>query len=59
MSLWKVGSRINMETDIIGKYVRRLLSGANLSTTGHGLPHGADSKSGCIDMDTLLRKGFI
>ena len=59
MSLWKVGSRINMETDIIGKYVRRMLSGANLSPAGPGMPHGADPQRGGIDMDTLLRKGFI
>ncbi len=59
MSLWKVGSRINMETDIIGKYVRRMVSGANPPPAETALPHGAAAKSGGIDMDTLIRKGFI
>lgn len=45
---WRKGSLLNMETDMIGKYVRRMLA-----------PWiGQDRKAG-LDMDFLARNGFL
>ena len=47
----KVGDRVNLETDIIGKYVEKLLLKENL-------PEEKDQKSSFIDMEMLIRNGF-
>ncbi|UCF95493.1 MAG: riboflavin synthase [Desulfobacterales bacterium] len=49
----RVGDSVNIETDMIGKYVERFVSGK---------PGGADEKAGApsgIDMEFLARAGFI
>ncbi len=50
LSLWQAGTAVNMETDIIGKYVQRMLSAWAGSV-------GTQSGSN-IDMDFLRRHGF-
>ncbi|CAB1058687.1 Riboflavin synthase eubacterial/eukaryotic (EC [Olavius sp. associated proteobacterium Delta 1] len=47
------GDRVNIETDMIGKYVERFLSGAS--------PTGKDqiSKRSTIDQEYLIKTGFI
>jgi riboflavin synthase len=44
----KVGDQVNLEADIMGKYVERLLAG-----------RGARSGSGGLDLETLSRNGFL
>ena len=43
----KTGDRVNIETDIIGKYVERLLSGRK------------DTGTGGVTLDLLARNGFV
>lgn len=43
----KPGDKVNIETDIIGKYVERLLAGA-----------GSSSKTGGISLQKLMENGF-
>ena len=48
---WKAGSRVNMETDVLGKYVRRqlqFLGGAAQATPKRG-----------VDLDLLRENGFL
>jgi riboflavin synthase len=47
------GDRVNIETDMIGKYVERFLSGSALAEDSGGL------KGGGIDVDFLTKTGFI
>lgn len=44
-----VGSKVNIETDLIGKYVERLLQGGSEPA----------SKGGGIDMESLAKNGFL
>lgn len=46
---WRNGSLLNMETDMIGKYVRRSL----------GTLLGREQSSGGLDMEFLARNGFL
>ena len=47
---WHPGSQVNLETDILGKYVQRQLAlGSNES----------GKKQGCVDYDLLMRHGFL
>ena len=46
----KRGDQVNIETDLIGKYVEKLL-------TDRG-PEAPESRSSGIDMDTLIKHGF-
>ena len=50
----KAGSIVNVETDILGKYVRRQLEIAGLIT-----PAAKKSSSGTVTMDKLREAGFI
>jgi riboflavin synthase len=47
----KVGEEVNVETDVIGKYVEKLVSGRQGSLE-------EDSRSQKIDMDFLKQHGF-
>ena len=47
---WKKGAQVNMETDIIGKYVQNML--------GPWLADKMQDQSGRIDMDFLRQHGF-
>ena len=47
----KVGDRVNIETDMLGKYVRRFLQ--------TGRPDETSAGSGGISMDLLARNGFL
>jgi len=47
------GDHVNIETDMIGKYVVRFLSG--VSRTGQGQP----AKQSVIDQEFLIKTGFI
>ena len=51
---WRKGSLLNMETDMIGKYVRRMLA----PLTGRDKKAGQDKKA-ALDMDFLARNGFL
>ncbi len=62
MRHWRPGVRVNMETDLIGKYVRSLLG----PWSGQTGPSGKDAGSGAaaekvpaINRELLLRNGFI
>lgn len=46
---WRMGALLNMETDMIGKYVRRSL----------GTLLKQDQSSGGVDMEFLARNGFL
>ena len=50
----KAGSIVNVETDILGKYVRRQLEIAGLIS-----PAAKNSSSGTVTMDKLREAGFI
>jgi riboflavin synthase len=47
-----VGARVNLEADLIGKYVERLL-GPRLGQASGGPP------SGGVDLEMLARHGFV
>ncbi len=49
----KVGDPVNIETDMIGKYVERFLN----NNTGN--PKEKEDKSGSLDMQFLAEKGFL
>ena len=64
----KVGDIVNLENDIIGKYVEKLLGGGsgNLdelfgdnNDTDEGKGSGGSKKSGSSFMDTLSKNGFL
>ncbi|OIP89706.1 MAG: riboflavin synthase subunit alpha [Syntrophobacteraceae bacterium CG2_30_61_12] len=48
---WKIGDRVNLETDLIGKYVEKLLGGYVKTPIGE-----SESK---IDADFLRKHGFL
>lgn len=52
MAGWRIGSRINLETDVIGKYVRHML-GPYAGTAG-----GSSPQSG-VTLNLLQENGFI
>ena len=49
---WRPGSRVNMETDLIGKYVRRIMQ---CQADGPATPQ----KSSGINKEFLLQNGFL
>ncbi len=54
ISGWSVGYEVNMETDIIGRYVQRMLGAY---TGGNSTTETGRSGSG-LDMDFLAKHGF-
>lgn len=54
---WKPGARVNMETDLIGKYVQRMLSAwrGGASACGHAAPGPG---SGALTVEFLKEHGF-
>jgi riboflavin synthase len=52
LGLKKVGDKVNIETDMLGKYVRKIL-------TGRRLKNGADSQKKSITMALLAKNGFL
>lgn len=52
ISMWGIGSKINMETDLIGKYVVSILSKRNVEA------NSSCSQAG-LTMNVLLKNGFI
>lgn len=50
-----IGQPVNIETDMIGKYVQRFLTGSQLSSQDAG----SDSAPGGIDRNLLARNGFL
>ena len=68
MRQWRPGARVNMETDLIGKYVRSLLgpwSGIAGATAMPGKTGRTDGSAAVTEMragvsrELLLRNGFI
>ena len=57
MGAWRSGSRVNMETDLVGKYVARLLGPWQEATRGER-PAGPAAAGG-LSLDTLRRAGFF
>lgn len=49
---WKIGDRVNLETDLIGKYVEKLLG-------GYPLRSAAEAPKSAIDESFLRRHGFF
>lgn len=69
MRAWRPGSRVNMETDLVGKYVARLLgpwqyvgqhAGPDAGN-GAGKDGGGDAaeRTGGLSLDSLRRAGFL
>lgn len=56
ISGWQPGTRVNMETDLIGKYVRNML-GPWLSSMGAGGKGGGEASSK-LSLDFLREHGF-
>ena len=52
---WRPGVAVNMETDLIGKYVRNLLRPWAAAASGDT----AAPKATGLNMDFLLRQGFL
>ncbi|MFT4302178.1 MAG: riboflavin synthase [Desulfovibrio sp.] len=52
---WRSGVSVNMETDLIGKYVRNLLGPWAAAANGKN----ASPKSSGLNMEFLLRQGFM
>lgn len=48
-----VGARVNLEVDVLGKYVERLLGRAPAAAVGPNPQHGG------VDLGTLARAGFL
>ena len=59
LRLWRPGTRVNMETDLIGKYVRSLL-GPWSGLSGKDAGNDAAPRTGAsLSRELLLRNGFI
>lgn len=56
ISGWTAGCEVNMETDIIGRYVQRMLGAYAGGGSGGGA--GGDSGGGGLDMEFLAKHGF-
>lgn len=52
IGLKKVGDKVNIETDMLGKYVRKII-------TGRGGQKGAENPEKSITMTTLAKNGFL
>ena len=55
--LRRVGTRVNLETDMIGKYVARFVRPDTADPLVR--PSGKTGAKGSIDRDFLARKGFL
>jgi riboflavin synthase len=51
-----VSERVNIETDILARYLEKLISGGKDTGTTAGRPQ---SSAGGIDLDMLVRQGFL
>ena len=56
----KVGDKVNLENDIVGKYVQRLLSSGSLGLAGNsgGGDRSSESSSSAITEEFLRERGF-
>lgn len=52
IGIWKVGTRVNLEVDIIARYLERLLLGERAAEPGVGTDHG-------ITLGFLAEHGFL
>lgn len=65
MRVWRPGSRVNMETDLVGKYVARLLEpwqhAGRDAGNGAGTAGGGDAagRAGGLSLESLRRAGFL
>ena len=53
------GARVNLEADIIGKYVERLMAYPSTPAGAHGQGHNGSSHSGSVQLSTLAKAGFL
>lgn len=53
MAQWRVGSRVNMETDVLGKYVRRQFQCREQESARPG------GRTSGVSYDLLLQNGFL
>ena len=54
---WRQGSRVNMETDLVGKYVARMMAAGYCTSGAEGAAGGSERPSG-LTMDFLRNNGF-
>lgn len=61
MRVWRPGSRVNMETDLVGKYVGRLLGPWQDAGNGARKDGGGDApgRAGGLSLESLRRAGFL
>lgn len=65
MRAWRPGGRVNMETDLVGKYVARLLEpwrhAGRDDGNGAGTDGGGDAagRAGGLSLESLRRAGFL
>ncbi|MGM9539593.1 riboflavin synthase [Anaerovibrio sp.] len=52
------GSRINIENDVVGKYVEKMLQPKENAQNAQNMQNNGQSEAGGITMDLLLRSGF-
>lgn len=61
MRAWRPGSRVNMETDLVGKYVARLLKpwqGIG-KASGTGTETSPRTEAGSLSLESLRQAGFL
>ncbi len=58
IGFYQPGTHVNIETDMIGKYVARFIHGTQTTRSEHQ-PDEKRSKSSSIDMDFLHSSGFL
>lgn len=54
VSSYRVGSRVNLEVDLVARYLERLLLGDKAAK-----PSGEKASSGGVDMELLAKAGFL
>lgn len=56
IALWKPGYLVNLETDLLGKYVARLLASGQKCAENK---NNSTSKNGALSQEMLARNGFV
>lgn len=59
MRTWRPGSRVNMETDLVGKYVARLLAPWQVAGISCPSSNSHQPQPGGLSLETLRKSGFL